>query len=41
MLVLLSFQEEIRFFINPELLLAIMFAEAMQDNECIVVRVCT
>lgn len=32
------FQEEIRFCINPELLLAIMFAEAMQDNECIVVR---
>ena len=40
MLALLSFQEEMRFCINPELLLAIMFAEAMQDNECIVVRVC-
>lgn len=33
------FQEEIRFCINPELLVALMFMEVMQDNECIVVRV--
>ena len=35
----MSFQEEIRFCINPELLVALLFMEAMQDNECIVVRV--
>lgn len=31
-------QEEIRFCINPELLVAIMFMEALQENECIVAR---
>ena len=36
---MLWFQEEIRFCINPELLVAQMFMEAMQDNECIVIRV--
>ncbi|CAH3199435.1 unnamed protein product, partial [Porites evermanni] len=30
-------QEEIRFCINPELLVAQMFMEAMQDNESIVI----
>ena len=33
------FQEEIRFCINPELLVALMTMEAMQDNEGIVIRV--
>lgn len=33
------FQEEIRFCINPELLVTQLFMEAMQDNESIVIRV--
>lgn len=31
-------QEEIRFCINPELLVALLFMEAMQDNESIMIR---
>ena len=36
---MILFQEEIRFCINPELLVAQLFMEAMQDNESIVIRV--
>lgn len=30
-------QEEIRFLINPELIAARLFTEALEDNECLII----